>query len=151
MSTRKRHQLLPRVIDNLNNELPVPKTDYVKLVSLCVKIGVFMFNGREFKQHRGLTMGSPPSAVLVCLFMEILEVDEYIRMMDTGTTWLRYVDDVIVIIPENANIEHKLNRNNKDIQFTVEMEADRKLPFLDKLVHRRDGGVRFSVYRKPTD
>ncbi|XP_076045869.1 uncharacterized protein LOC143028122 [Oratosquilla oratoria] len=49
--------------------LPVPKSDYLKLVSMCVRFGYFMFNNIEFRQHNGLAMESPLSAVMACLFM----------------------------------------------------------------------------------
>ncbi len=42
-----------------------------------------------------------------------------------GSTWLRYVDDVLVIVPKGTNINNNLtlfNKVHKDIQFTVEEE-----------------------------
>ena len=63
-----------RVINLLDPDaLPVPKRDFMKLVSLCLNFGYFCFNGEEFKQVSGLAMGSPLSAVLACLYMETLE------------------------------------------------------------------------------
>ncbi len=44
-----------------------------------------------------------------------------------------------------------LNSVNKDIQFTIEKENNNKLPFLDTVVWREAEGVKFSVYRKPTN
>ena len=138
-----------RVIANISeNVLPVPRTDYIRLISLCVKFGSFKFNGSEYRQIKGLAMGSPLSAVLACLFMEMLEADKYIGIMGRGTTWLRYVDDVIVVIPRETNVANKLrrlNNVNKDIQFTVEMEEEGELPFLDTVIHRADETVKFSV------
>lgn len=43
-------------------------------------------------------MGSPLSAVMACLFMEILEKDYFLKIMEeTRSTWLCYVDDIIFI------------------------------------------------------
>ncbi|XP_069977506.1 uncharacterized protein [Penaeus vannamei] len=88
------------------------------------------------------------SAVLACLFMESLERDHY-----RHSTWLRCVDDVLVIVPRRSCLHHtktRLNSVHEKIQFTVE-EVDQKLPFLDALIHRGDDGLCFSVYRKPTN
>ncbi|XP_076035997.1 uncharacterized protein LOC143021961 [Oratosquilla oratoria] len=57
-------------------------------------------------------------------------------------------------MPEESNINNKLrmlNEVNEYIQFTVEMEMEGKLPFLDTLIHREDSSAKFSVYRKPTN
>ena len=99
-------------------------------------------------------MGSPLSAVLACLFMETLERDHYRDIIGRHSTWLRYVDDVLVIVPRRSCLHHTLTRLNsvhEKIQFTVEEEEDQKLPFLDTLIHRGDEDLRFSVYRKPTN
>ena len=65
-----------RAINNMNDdELPVTKEDYVQLVSLCVRFRAFTFDGEEYRQHRGLAMGSPLSAVMASLYMEVLETD----------------------------------------------------------------------------
>ena len=139
--------------EKCDSDLPINKEDYIKLVSLCVNFNSFVFEGEEFKQHRGLAMGSPLSAVMASLFMETLETDEYVRIIGRDAKWYRYVDDVLVIVPQNTDVDNKLrrlNEVNKDIQFTVENEENNELSFLDVLIHRKNEGVRFSVYRKLT-
>ena len=123
-------------------------------ILLCVRFGVFTFNGEEYVQHKGLAMGSPLSAVLASLYMETLEADHYIRIMGRNCTWYRYVDDVLVVVPNKTNIENKLrmlNNVQSDIQFTVEEERDHMLPFLDTVIRKTGQGEKFSVYRKPTN
>ncbi|XP_076036842.1 uncharacterized protein LOC143022503 [Oratosquilla oratoria] len=146
---------MKRALTNISeDELPIKKKDYIELVSLCVNFGTFVFKEQEYVQHRGLAMGSPLSAVMASLYMETLEVDKFIRIIGRGSKWFRYVDDILVIMPEESNINNKLrmlNDVNEHIQFTVEMEMERKLPFLDTLIHREDSSAKFSVYRKPTN
>ena len=57
---------------------------------------------------------------------------------ETRPLWIRYVDDTITVVPENKIDEfHKhLNKQNTSIQFTKEIEDNRKIPFLDFLVTR---------------
>ncbi|XP_076059679.1 uncharacterized protein LOC143036316 [Oratosquilla oratoria] len=146
---------MKRALTNISeDELPIKKKDYIELVSLCVNFGAFVFKEQEYVQHRGLAMGSPLSAVMASLYMETLEVDKFIRIIGRGSKWFRYVDDILVIMPEESNINNKLrmlNDVNEHIQFTVEMEMERKLPFLDTLIHREDSSAKFSVYRKPSN
>ncbi|XP_069991692.1 uncharacterized protein [Penaeus vannamei] len=81
-------------------------------------------------------MGSPLSAVLACLFMEMPERDHYsYDIIGRHSTWLRYVD-VLVIVPRRSCLNDMLTQLNsvlEKIQFTVEAEEDQKLPFLDTL------------------
>ena len=148
-------QATRRAIENISEEeLPLNKDDYIKLISLCIGYNCFTFEGKEYVQHRGLAMGSPLSAVMASLFMENLEEDKLIPIMGRGSNWFRYVDDIIVVVPEKTNLENKrrrLNMVHERIQFTLEEEENETLPFLDTLVHRRGEDPRFSVYRKPTN
>ena len=43
-----------------------------------------------------------------------------------------------------------LMEKHQNINFTIELEKDGKLPFLDILIDRNNGGITTSVYRKPT-
>ncbi|XP_076041943.1 uncharacterized protein LOC143025816 [Oratosquilla oratoria] len=96
--------------------IPVPRSDYLKLVSMCVRFGYFMFNNKEFRQIRGLVMGSPLSAVIACLFMEELEMEKCINIMVRDTIWLKSVDDIIVLFPKTTNVEKRLRRLNAKTQ-----------------------------------
>ena len=132
-------EAVERVIKNISDSvLPVKKVDYIKLVSLCVRFGWFAFDDQEYVQHRGLAMGSPLSAVMASLYMESLENDSLLRVMGDDSSWFRYVDDVLVIMPTNTDVKDKLrrlNKVNKYIQFTVEEEVNNALPFLFIIFH----------------
>jgi len=136
------------------NELPLQIDDYIELIRLCVEFGPFEFRGREYEQIQGLAMGSPLSAVLAQLFMETLEADHYRNIVGRNVVWLRYVDDILAVVPTRTNLPdllHRLNAVHPSIQFTTEEERDEQLPFLDTMIHRRPNGPVFSVYRKPTN
>ena len=67
--------------------------------------------------------------------------------------WKRYVDDTCVALPAarlHEFLDH-LNGVEPSIQFTVEVESEGKLPFLDVLLQRDpDGSISTTVYRKAT-
>lgn len=65
--------------------------------------------------------------------MKTAEKGHYRGIIDRQSTWLRYVDDVLVILPRRSCLQHtltQLNSVHEKIQFTVE-EVDQKVPFLD--------------------
>ena len=114
----------------------------------------FSFNQQEFQQVHEMAMGSPLSAVMASLFMETLEVGPIREIIGNHVTWLRYVDDTLVVLPRRANIQHildGLNSIHPRIKFTMEEESDGTIPFLDTLIHRKEEHATFGVYRKPTN
>ena len=94
---------------------------------------------------------SPP---LTCLFMVDLEGEALGSFKGVKPTkWRRYVDDVISVVTRNMvdDLLAHLNSRHKNIQFTVEVEEDRRLPVLDIVLHRLpDGRMNTTVFRKPT-
>ncbi|XP_076042217.1 uncharacterized protein LOC143026103 [Oratosquilla oratoria] len=81
---------IQKVIDNIDETtLPINKRDYKQLVEKCLKCAFCTFNGKTYRQHDGLPMGSPLSAIAACLAMEILEQSNYKQFLPDGTTWFR--------------------------------------------------------------
>ena len=66
--------------------------------------------------------------------------------------WKRYLDDSFVIIKKDAvsSFHNTLNASDPIISFTIELENNGQIAFLDTLVSRRNGVVVIDVYRKPT-
>ena len=98
-------------------------------------------------------MGSPVSAAVANLYMEFFEELALKSAPVTPRLWKRYVDDTCCIVKKGtveALLGH-LNSARPSIKFTVEVEKDGTLPFLDTLFQRkRDGALDITVYRKPT-
>jgi len=68
--------------------------------------------------------------------------------------WWRYVDDIFAIWP-HGHIElndflTQLNNKEPSIKFTLEIETNNQLPFLDVLVKKSNTGFQTQVYRKKT-
>jgi len=146
---------IKRVINTLDEaSLPLPKAQYLDLVALCMTFGCFSFNGKEYVQHSGLAMGSPLSPVAACLYMEVLEDEQFKQIMGSGSIWMRYVDDVLVVIPKDTDLDEKLtmlNAVNENVQFTIETERNDTIPFLDTCIVKAENRLKFKVYRKPTN
>ena len=99
-------------------------------------------------------MGNPLSCVLACLFLEFLESGPFKYRLHINSTYFRYIDDILIFLPQNIKIEHiadKLNTVEPSINFTYEKEYNNTIPFLDILLIRSQNNLTFQVYRKPTN
>ena len=100
-------------------------------------------------------MGSPLGPQLANSFMSYYE---QIWLNDCPLEYKpkfyrRYVDDIFVLFDKPEHLEmfkDYFNSKHKNIKFTVEIENEGKLPFLDILIDRSDGKIVTSVYRKST-
>ena len=84
-------------------------------------------------------MGSPVLAVMVNLYMEHFEQIALDTAMVKPRIWKRYIDDTLCIV-RNGEMDKLLNHLNSvrsSIQFTVEVEKDGSLPFVDITVYRK--------------
>lgn len=99
-------------------------------------------------------MGSSLSPVLADIFMEWFEDRIFMKVVNKPKLWLRYVDDTFVVWPYDKTKLQEflecLNNEEESIKFTVEIENNKTLPFLDVLVDRGNNHIKTSVYRKPT-
>ena len=132
---------------------PVPVGEFLDLIRLCVDNNVFEFNGQYFRQRFGVAMGSPLSPVLAGLYMEYFETVLLPTLPVQPALWLRYVDDVFALWPEDQNFDvflDELNHLAPTLKFTVEWEERSQMPFLDLRVFRYNSGFMFGIYRKPT-
>ncbi|XP_046397729.1 uncharacterized protein LOC124164448 [Ischnura elegans] len=100
-------------------------------------------------------MGSPLSPVIADIYMERFDQMAIGSYDKKPKLWLRYVDDTFVICPHGPEelqsfLKH-VHSQHPAIQFTMEMEKDRRIPFLDMMVNKRiDGSLGHEIYRKPT-
>ena len=142
--------------DSLVDRTALSAQDIVSLTRLCVSNAYFLWDGKFYKQREGAAMGSPLSPILANLYMEWFEEQAISSAPYKPKLWVRYVDDTFVVWQHNreqlTEFLNHLNSVAQPICFTMEVENDNKLPFLDVLVtkNRSKGTVSCSVYRKPT-
>ena len=63
------------------------------------------------------------------------------------------MDDILTVVKghEIARKQDAINRLHTNLTFTVEREAEGKLPFLDMLIMNHEGELSSTWYNKPTD
>ena len=94
------------------------------------------------------------SLVVVGLFMEDFEQMALVTADKEPKLWLRYVDDTFIVWPhvrvQLVTFLDHLNGLCEKIQFTMEIEEENQLPFLDVLVKRNKNTLTKLVFCKKT-
>ena len=131
---------------------PVDKKIFKKLLKLATG-GLFMYNGRLYKQIDGVAMGSPLGPTIANFFLANLEMEMFKKTnLIKPTVYLRYVDDVFAVFDCNETLVNFFNFINKlhpNLKFTLERAND-TLPFLDVEVKIIGDYFETCVYRKKT-
>jgi hypothetical protein len=134
-------------------EVADPQT--TKLAEVCLQSTFFSFQGEFFEQTSRVAMGSPLSPIVANLYMEKFEKNSLETYPLKPSRWKRYVNDTNVKWPHGEEelgrfFEH-LNSISENIKFTMELEDNNSIPFLDILITRKqDGTLGHKVFRKKT-
>ena len=140
--------------DTLIERTTLSATTVCELVEECLRSTYFQYRQSYWEQTEGSPMGSPLSPIIANLYMEAFEQKAIRLATDKPKLWFRYVDDTFVIWQHNLecldNFHKHLNSLNNSIEFTMETEKNRKLPFLDVMVTKDKQTLTTSVYRKIT-
>ena len=112
--------------------------DMSTLISFLFENSFFKFNGKFYKQKQGTAMGNPASPIYASLVMNNILRRAVERLgFDLPFLYI-YVDDIITAIPRNR-VDHVVGTFNSIhplIEFTVELETDNSLPFLDVTIFK---------------
>ncbi|XP_036317400.1 uncharacterized protein LOC118732373 [Rhagoletis pomonella] len=126
---------------------------FLTVVKFCIKENrYFKYNNKIYEQRSGMPMGSPSSPVIADIIMEELLKKFEQESVNKPRLLTKYVDDLFAIVKtEDTNdMLTILNGLSKSIKFTIEVEKEGKLPFLDTLVIRRNNEITIDWYKKPT-
>jgi hypothetical protein len=127
----------------------------VNLFHHVLKSTYFTYDGKFYEQTDGVAMGSPLSPAIANFFMEDFEERALSTAALKPKCFFRYVDDTFIVwshgLEALQSFLNHMNEQHRSIKFTMEMEKDGTLPFLDILIYRKeDGSLGHRVYRKPT-
>ena len=132
----------------------VPEQNFMIMLELVLSSTFFAYKGRFYKQRFGLPMGSPLSPVVANIVLERIEnsaINQLTNENRTPTFFKRYVHDCLASI-QSEHVDRMLevfNSFHPRIQFTIEMEENSRLKFLDTIVRKENG--RFTTEWAPKD
>lgn len=128
----------------------IKEKDFVAMLTLCVtESSFFLYQDETFMQKYGLPMGSSLSGTLAGFVVDDL-LDLALETLKPQMLY-KYVDDMFIIDTEE-NIKKLFNHINtlhQTLKFTIEIESNNQLPFLDMLVIRENNTLSFDWYQKP--
>jgi len=133
------------------------KDEFMILFDTCLKQNYFRFNNVFYKQLHGLSMGSPISPLVADIFMNYLET----KIFDSNNDnlkyikyWYRYVDDILCLwtgtIDQLNEFLTFINNIHKNIKFTLEVDSNHSINFLDLKITIENNRHVFGIFRKPT-
>jgi hypothetical protein len=127
----------------------------MEMITVCVKNTYFQYGQEFYKQEKEMAMGSPLSSVLCNLFLEDLEEWAISSFRSKPEVFVRYMDDIFFVWQQGecniSGFHTHLNDQDSNIRFTIELEDNGKIPFLDVLLSRATGCLATEVYKKPTN
>ena len=109
------------------------------LLEFATKKSHFVFNGHYYDQIDGVAMRSPLGPVLANIFMCDFEQKWLTNVDSRPSIWFRYVDDTFSLFDSEATAAsflHFLNTRHPNIKFTMELEENQEIPFLDVRIKR---------------
>ena len=122
-----------------------------ELLYLCTENAHFTLNNKTCLQV--VAMGSPLGPVLANIFTVDLERNIILTLSNDILLWKRYVDDTICFIKLTSinKVIETLNSYHTNIKFTIEIETENKISFLDVLLILNNSLISTKVYRKNTN
>jgi hypothetical protein len=133
----------------------ISKADLIKLLNYCTKYMTFKFNGKLYRQNDGITMGSPLAPILAEIYLNDFE-NKYIKSnrLFEYLFYYRFVDDIFLILLSDSNLNKILtdiNSVDNHLKFTMEIENNLSLNFLDVLIMHNSNTLSTRWFRKASN
>ena len=114
-------------------DLKISRKDSQKLFEFATSQTNFLFNGNMYDQVDRVAMGSPLAPILANIFTGYLEKG-WIRNYNYGGLFYykRYLDDIFAVFETKDHVVsfyNYINRQHRDIKFTMETEKMVNSPF----------------------
>ncbi|XP_075157638.1 uncharacterized protein LOC142230905 [Haematobia irritans] len=153
------HLAIRNILDKwetLQNHTTIPKRKFLELLQFClIDNNYFTFKETIYHQTYGMPMGNPLSPTIADIVLDKLLDDVTNELKHSNIEFkilVKYVDDIFAIIkkPHLETILKLLNSYHNKIKFTVEIEEDNRLPYLDMTIIRDNNKIITDWYTKKT-
>lgn len=142
--------------DELKQHTNIPKTKFLKMLQFCLTDNnYFTYDNNIYTQTYGMPMGNPLSPTVADIVLDELIDQALSDLTKIGIKvklMTKYVDDILAIIEKKDihTILDTLNKQHNKLKFTVEMENQRTIPYLDIQLHISNNKFITDWYTKPT-
>ena len=101
-------------IRNFHAQKPPIATNFLReMLSLILKENSFQFNGKDYLQTHGTTMGTKMAVAFTNIFMASIEKEILRQSVNKPLTWKRFIYDVFCLWDTNKEeIEHFIEQAN---------------------------------------
>ncbi|XP_067630033.1 uncharacterized protein [Eurosta solidaginis] len=126
---------------------------FMNILKFCVRDNrYFKYNDKIYEQRSGMPMGSPASPVIADIVLDELLTRFEMESKSKPRLLTKYVDDLFAIVKtsEMENMLKLLNTYYKSIRFTMEVEKNNRLPYLDTLIIKNNNKLYIDWYKKQT-
>jgi hypothetical protein len=136
--------------DQLKKYTDIPKSEFLEATELTLNTTYFLYKEKIYKQINSCAMGASISSVIAQLVLEDLEETIIPQLNFNLPFFYRYVDDCILAIPRDKAdyILKKFNSYHPKLQFTIEIEENNQINFLDVTLHNNNNKIRTEWYTK---
>ena len=122
-----------------------PRALLEQLLTFILKDNIFTFNNGTYRQTSGIAMGTRCAPTFANLYMAVLEEGFMLRRVRKNlpipTTWLRYIDDVLVVWEHSSesldNFMKSIDEFHYSIRFTSTKGPD-TINFLVINIYKRE-------------
>lgn len=111
------------------------------------------WNGKIYRQIDGLTIGGCASSIMADFVVTDIMQEVVQNCGYDPKLMVKYVDDILAVVPkeELENTLSIFNTIHPSLKFTVEIEDNCSIPYLDiRIIRNKDGTVSTDFYQKPT-
>ena len=130
----------------------IPLDEFLTAIELTLKSTYFLYNDKCYKQIEGCAMGSSISSVIAQMVLEELESEVISKLPFQLPYFYRYVDDCITAVPKTKTTDtlNAFNAFHPKLKFTIEIEENNKINFLDMTLHHTNNTIKTEWYTKKT-
>jgi len=132
-----------------SSAIPFKKDTLKTLLMICCTNVPFMFNGKNYVQVGGLSMGSSLAPLMAEFAMHMVE-----SKLTMPKVYIRYVDDILAVfesLDAATNFLKEMNSMHQDINFTIEVATDSSIKFLDMEVKLTENSLKTNWCLKVTN
>ena len=129
--------IIKRIYDKTEINTNIRKQEIKELLYLFPKNPPFTLNSKTYVQIDGVAMEFPLGPVLANIFMVELEQNTIPTLSKDISLWRRYVDTICFVHSNRiSHVLESLNSFHSNIKFTIQIEKENKIAFLDILLMR---------------